>query len=256
LIRLRTFKPPNTQIINIIMTDPVEVAAVALKLPIFWTERAEVWFAQAEAQFITKKVTSDETRFYHIVQALDQETATRVLDLLRQPPAADKYAILKRRLLDSFTLSESQRAGLLLNMPGLGDSRPSQLMDKMLALLGDHKPCFLFREIFMQQLPVHIRAHLIQAKITDCRAMALAADALATAAVPNINLIHSKSHRGGSKTEPTSARTPSARVNTNYAPRPVDSDICFFHHRFGDAARQCRPPCNYTAKGNGQAGRQ
>lgn len=127
-------------------------------------------------------------------------------------------------------------------------------MDKMLALLGDHEPCFLFREIFMQQLPSHIRAHLVRDKVTDCRAMALAADALITAAGPSINLIHNKSHRGVSK--PTQAKTSPARVNINYAPRADDSDICFFHHRYGDAARQCRPPCNYAAKGNGQAGRQ
>ena len=72
------------------MTDQ-QVAAVSLKLPTFWTEREEVWFAQAEAQFSTRNVTSDQTRFYYIVQALDQDTATRVLDLLRQPPAADTW---------------------------------------------------------------------------------------------------------------------------------------------------------------------
>ncbi len=240
--------------IAINIMDDQQVAAVSVKLPTFWTERAEVWFAQVEAQFAIRNVTSDQTRFYYVVQALDQDTATRVLDLLRQPPQADKYHTLKRRLLDTFTLSEAQRAGHLLHMPGLGDSRPSQLMDKMLALLGDHEPCFLFREIFMQQLPSHIRAHLTQAKITDCREMALAADALLTDTGPIINLIHNRSHHGGNKPKPP--RMLSARTNINYAPHPDDSDICYFHHRFGDAARQCRPPCNYTVKGNGQAGRQ
>ncbi len=246
-----------------IMTDhaanPAEtvVAAVSLKLPTFWPERAEVWFAQAEAQFSTRGVTNDSTRYHYIVQALDQDTATRVLDLLLQPPDTGKYDTLKQRLLDSFTLSESQRASLLLNMPGLGDSKPSQLMDKMLALLGDHPPCFFFREIFMQQLPSHIRAHLVQAHLTDCRAMALAADALWTASGPGINAVqHSANpHRtNNNKPRPTFVRPNSVRTNLTH---PAETTgLCFFHRRFGDAARQCRPPCTFTAQGNGQAGRQ
>ena len=51
-------------------------------------------------------------------------------------------------------------------------------MDRMLALLGDHQPCFLFRELFLQHMPSDIRAHLVHAKLEDCRALARAADAL------------------------------------------------------------------------------
>ena len=76
------------------------VSAVSLKLPTFWPERVEVWFAQAEAQFAIRGITSDATRFHYIVQALDQDTATRVLDLLLHPPEEDKYKTLKQRLLD------------------------------------------------------------------------------------------------------------------------------------------------------------
>ena len=139
-------------------------------------------------------VTSDTTRYHYIVQALDQDTATRVLDLLLQPPATEKYQA--QYLLDTFTLSNAQRANLLLNMPSLSDSKPSQLMDKMLALLGDHPPCFLFWKIFLQQLPIHIRAHLVQVKLTDCWMMALAADALWTASgstAPRKNKVSSMS---------------------------------------------------------------
>ena len=36
---------------------PAVAANVALKLPVFWTEAAEVWFAQADAQFAIKNIT-------------------------------------------------------------------------------------------------------------------------------------------------------------------------------------------------------
>jgi len=217
------------------------VSAVSLKLPTFWPERVEVWFAQAEAQFAIRGITSDATRFHYIVQALDQDTATRVLDLLLHPPEEDKYKTLKQRLLDSLTLSESQRASCLLSMPGIGDGKPSHLMDKMLALLGQQEPCFIFREIFMQQLPAHIRAHLIQAKITDCREMSLAADALWS--VNYANNISAVSSISTSKVK-----------HTQVIGKPK-SGLCYFHERFGDAARQCRPPCNFKAQGNSSAGR-
>ena len=236
------------------MTEHTEtvVAAISLKLPTFWPECAEVWFAQAEAQFSTRGITSDTTQYHYIVQALGQDTATRVLNLLLQLPDMEKYKVLKQHLLNTFTLSNAQRANLLLNMLGLGNSKPSQLMDKMLALLGDHPPCFLFHEIFLQQLPAHICAHLIQAKLTDCRVMALAADALWTASGSSINAVqhttNATPHNNVSKLRPTFARASPTQLSTNHPVEP--SSLCFFHQHFGDAAHQCHPPCTFPGKGN------
>ena len=54
----------------------VPVAAnVALKFPVFWPEAAEVWFAQADAQFAIKSITVSKTKFYHKVANLPQDVA-------------------------------------------------------------------------------------------------------------------------------------------------------------------------------------
>ena len=66
--------------------------------------------AQAEAQFTLRGITADETKYYYVVAALDQGTATRLLDLLSHPPAEDKYPTLETRLLETFDLSEQERA--------------------------------------------------------------------------------------------------------------------------------------------------
>ena len=62
-------------------TAPVE-HAVSLKLPTFWNQQPRTWFAQAESQFAIRSVTSEVTKFHYVVAALDQETATRVLDVI------------------------------------------------------------------------------------------------------------------------------------------------------------------------------
>ena len=50
----------------------MSVDSVAVKLPTFWAAQPKVWFAQAEAQFKLRKITSDETMYFHVVAALDQ----------------------------------------------------------------------------------------------------------------------------------------------------------------------------------------
>ena len=72
--------------------------AVSLKLPTFWTSQPLVWFAQAEAQFELRKITADETRYYLVLSALDQGTATRLLDLISNPPGNNKYEALTDRI--------------------------------------------------------------------------------------------------------------------------------------------------------------
>ena len=69
--------PPNVPVAN----------NVAMKLPAFWHDAAEVWFAQADAQFAIKAVTFSKTNFYHVVAVLPQEVTAQILDLIWAPPA-------------------------------------------------------------------------------------------------------------------------------------------------------------------------
>ena len=56
-------------------SDAVLVAAnVSMKLPTFWPDALEVWFAQVDAQI--QSVTVSKTKFYHAVAVLPQEVAS------------------------------------------------------------------------------------------------------------------------------------------------------------------------------------
>ena len=56
--------------------------AVLLKLSLFLILRLQVLFQQAEAQFALQNITADATKYLNIFAALDQETASRLIDFL------------------------------------------------------------------------------------------------------------------------------------------------------------------------------
>ena len=115
-----------------------DAEAVIVKIPPFWTHSPTAWFAQAEAQFVLRKITEDDTKYYYIVSALDSATATRAVSILSQPPITGKYANIKKFLTSAYELSDYERASSLFKIRGLGDLKPSELMDNMLALIGSH----------------------------------------------------------------------------------------------------------------------
>ena len=118
------------------------VDAVTVKLPVFWTTSATAWFSQAEAKFAIRKITEADTKYYHVVSALDSATAKRAVSLLSAQPATGKYVAIKRFLTGAYQLSEREPASALVNLQGQSDSTPSELMGSMLSLLGGHTPCF------------------------------------------------------------------------------------------------------------------
>ena len=189
-----------------------------------------------------RNISQDDTKYYHVLSSLDTNTATRALSIITSPPPSDKHSTIKSFLTSAYGLTDGERALALLSIRGLGDSKPSELMDNMLSLLGQHRPCFLFRQIFLQQLPEHVRTPLAVSDTSDYRALALEADKLFLASRT------SKAH--------TLLDIPAQCIEMG---SHVDA-TCWYHQKYGDKAKKCLPTCpkfkRKRDQGNARAGQQ
>ena len=75
------------------------VANVSVKLLPLWASDPEVWFAQVEAHFTTRRITAQKTRFDYVVASLSPEIATEIRDLILKPPEHIPYNVLKEQLI-------------------------------------------------------------------------------------------------------------------------------------------------------------
>lgn len=232
------------------------ISAVTVKLPPFWPEDPEIWIQHIEAQFHLRNITVDATKFYHVVAALDQQTARRIRDTIRSATEGERYTALKKRLLDTYGLNESERANRLLNLRGLGDKKPSELMDEMLALAEGHSTCFLFKQLFINQLPEMLQIQMATVVFEEPRAFALEADKFWRAKSALDFLDSSKVNRLDTRvpSQQTSVAQVEKKSLRHKCISPKQDGLCFYHARLGTNAHKCVKPCNF--QGNCKADRQ
>ncbi|XP_077546323.1 uncharacterized protein LOC144158974 [Haemaphysalis longicornis] len=137
---------------------------VAVKLPPFWADSPEVWFAQVEAQFSLARITQDRTRYDYVVAHLDARYANEVRDILANPPTDNLYEHLKTALIRRLPLSEEQKIRQLQSAE-LAERKPSQLLRHLRALAGNMQVQDSFlRSLWLQRLPPHAQA-ILQAQV-------------------------------------------------------------------------------------------
>ncbi|XP_062522537.1 uncharacterized protein LOC134197235 [Corticium candelabrum] len=179
-------------------TAATTLAAVSVKLPRFWPTDPEVWFAQVEAQFTTRNITAQRTKFDYVITSLSPEFAMEVRDLLLKPPTENPYDILKAELINRTTASEQRKLQQLISGEELGDRKPTQLLRRMQQLLGDKlglsadtAGSFL-RELLLQRLPANVRVVLASADTTmDINKLADMADKIMEVAPPTVSALSS-----------------------------------------------------------------
>ena len=238
------------------MDQPLHIAAATCKLPPFYTSNARFWFIHAEQEFVIKNITADDTKFGHIVASIQEDVAFTVMTAIESPPPGNKYENLKKELLRQFTLSSAEMAESLLNLPGLGDLRPSHLLQKILSLHPkDEKPNFLTRAIFLRQLPEEIRNHLVDKTELELTQLAAEADKFYVALGQRVHAVTQPSTE--QPTPPADVQAirdgPNRTHNNNrgnnrqqFAKQRPNDTYCYYHRTFGEQAQKCRAPCSFV----------
>ncbi|BHF74544.1 hypothetical protein SprV_0501763000 [Sparganum proliferum] len=138
--------------------DSPDVSTLSFKLPPFTPSNPRVWFRQIEAVFSTSRITSERTRYSYVVQSLHFDVAVDVDDLLYPIPANDPYTQLRNAVIQRVAKSANRMLRELFTQVELGDQTPSQLMRHMRSLLaGNHMDGDIFRQIWLDKLPVHMQ---------------------------------------------------------------------------------------------------
>ena len=104
---------------------------------------------------------------------MDNNTAEKVQSLILNPPE-QPYDKLKAALIAAFGKSQAEKDQELLNLNGLGDRKPSELLQHMNNLNAD--PETLFKAMFFSQLPPGVRRILATSAKTDIGELAIEAD--------------------------------------------------------------------------------
>lgn len=241
-------------------------AKVSVKIPAFLPNSPDLWFWQIESQFRNNGITADQTKFDTVLGSLDANCLEALSDLMRNPPTQDKYETLKRKLISEYSESSHKKLQRLLQGVELGDLKPSTLLRKMKELAGSSMTDDTVESLWLSKLPQTTRA-IVASIPTNLSSKAETADQIMdltridtcsslSSAPPKPEIEHtvfemakkmdlllsqdrSRSHRSPSRTRRFSRDRPRRRSMSR------NHDQCWYHHRFGDNAKNCQEGCKH-----------
>lgn len=248
------------------------------KLTPFWIRKPAAWFAWAESSFNRCHVDDTRARFDLVLTALSEDMLDRIGSVLATvDELPDPYETLKGRLMEMFAVDPMDRMYGLLFAAELGDRRPSQMMDDLLAMLPTgERDGLLFKAIFLTRLPDDLKILVAPlAKTMESRPLAAYADQLwiarnskkaakpvAMVADPSLELASKVDELAGVVAAMRTAQPPK-RPNKRagrggrggHGGGSGESKfVCWRHELYKERAFKCEEPGRCTWSGNCPAG--
>lgn len=261
-----------------------ELCRVGVRIPPFWPEDPEFWFAQIEGQFTLSGITSDITKFNYVISNLEHQYSREVRDLIIAPPENEKYAKLRAEIIKRFTASQEKRVKQLLMHEELGDRKPSQFLRHLQSLAGANVPEDFVRTIWSSRLPTNIQTVLAAQPSKSLEVLGDLADRVseiapmsphvAAACAPspgssldtmareiaelrkqldqmNIKFNEGSRSRRRRRTPSCSRSNSRNRSNSHFNKYPT----CWYHWKFANKAQKCIKPCDFKPSENIAGGR-
>ncbi|CAK1595618.1 unnamed protein product [Parnassius mnemosyne] len=260
-----------------------ESCRFSVRPPPFWPEEPGLWFAQMEGQFILSNVTSDTTKFYHVIAQLDHRYATEVKDIITSPPSTNKYEKLITELIKRLSASQERKVKQLLMHEELGDRKPSQFLRHLQHLAGPAVPNDFLKTLWSSRLPGNLQTIIASQSDLPLDKLADLADKVHEIAPTTLGQVASTSSSGIttssfeamvqqiSELTKQVAKLTTTQVNKypryrsrsrsksrvkgkrNYSKTrppqtPPNHPHCWYHFTYGTRARKCLAPCNWEAE--------
>lgn len=258
------------------------VDRVAVRLPPFWSDDVEVWFAQVEAQFAISGVKTDSTKYFMVIRELDPRTAREVRDIITKPPEKDKYEKLKKELINRLSTSLENKRRQLLQHEELGERKPSQFLRHLRGLAGDSVTDDFLRSLWSSRLPTQVQAIIASQTTASLDDIAVLADQIIdvtpcssfqqvastssfeavfkrmeqsiTARIQNeltqqIAQLSVGNNSGYGRARFNKSRSRSrSRSRSQGLSQTIKPGMCWYHSKFNTRAKKCIPPCNFKAE--------
>jgi hypothetical protein len=186
-----------------------------------------------------------------------KELACRV----RTGEVDDPYEQLEKKLTASYQRSPWQLTFDLLDMPDLGDRRPSVLMDTMLASLpcrtASSWRCFYAAcrrdQLVAQDLQEPAAMAAVADRIYDARPQSGTVQAVHQVVSAEVRSVDGRSPSPAGRRRPANRRDGSRRRTSRRRGHDGGNNngLCFYHSNFGARASCYRSPCGWP--GNGPA---
>lgn len=256
----------------------METHKVGVRIPPFWPEDPEVWFAQVEGQFAIAGITADTTKFYYVTSNLEPQYARYITDIIKSPPAENKYEKVKAELVKRLSSSKEAKIKQLLNDEVLGDRKPSEFLRHLRKLAGPSVPDDFIRTLWTGRLPTNLQTAVAAQKRLTLEEVADLADCVfdIVQCAPQVATTSrsSPSHDTAQQVEQLTREVASLRAmlsserrNRNRSrsrdnnrsrsrSRSHDPSVCWYHNRFGQRATKCTTPCSFNSKSGNASGSQ
>lgn len=248
-------------------SDRTQIHRVALKIPPFWADEPLLWFAQIESQFALGGITQDATKYAYVLAHIETKYAREIKDLIINPPAANRYEAVKEALIRRLSVSQEQQIRQLLEQEEMGDRKPSQFLRHLRALTDVTMPEPLLRTLWMGRLPPQVQAILVTRQTDSLETIAEQADrvyevtgraATVASIQPDTSANSGLEQEVKELTKQVASLMSRCKEEKNKkwersrssSRERREKGICYYHHRFKEAAKKCTKPCSFKKEGN------
>ncbi|XP_070132583.1 uncharacterized protein [Drosophila bipectinata] len=210
----------------------------------------KLWLSQIEAQFVLAGITSDETKFNTILASIEAPVLARIADAIVNQPRTVKYENLKSCILERFCESEQKKIQKLISETDLGDKRPTQLLNELNALAANKVQESFLKALWLQRLPTQVQA-ILQASDASLANLAKLADkVMEVGDFHQVRTIDAKSAPTSSAVSDDRLDRIEQQINALFRNRSGETagDMCWYHSKFGNAAKKCRQPCSFASE--------